>query len=92
MKEVFVNIHEIVKEMSVMTFGRYKDKSYQELIDEDPEYVLWLIEREVLKGVYADLLEYEVLKKYGDWDTFRDCVYGDKFTDMIDDVSFDWYD
>lgn len=87
-----MNIHEIVKEMSVMAFGKYKGKSYQELVDEDPEYVLWLLEHEVLKGVYTDLMEYTVLKKYGDWDTFKDCVSWNKFTDMVDDVSFDWYD
>lgn len=69
-----MNIHEIVREMSVMTFGKYKGKSYQELIDEDPEYVLWLIEYEILKGVYADLLEYFVKKSYGDLETFRECA------------------
>jgi uncharacterized protein (DUF3820 family) len=39
----------------VMGFGKYKDKTLVQILDESPSYIIWLAENEVIK-IPSDLL------------------------------------
>ena len=40
----------------ILTFGKYKDMSLYYILDNDPSYILWLDENNVLENIDEDVL------------------------------------
>jgi len=38
-------------------FGKYTDKTYSDVLDDDPKYIVWLIEEGIVEFTDEDLAE-----------------------------------
>lgn len=51
-------IRQVIKDYEdIMTFGKYKGKTVEWIIDDQPSYIMWLVENEIIEcddEIYED--------------------------------------
>lgn len=63
-------IRQIIKDYEdIMTFGKYKGKTIEWIVDEQPSYIVWLVENEIIEcddEIYEDVQAADANTSYPD--------------------------
>lgn len=72
----------ITKESEILLFGKFKHKTIQHILRNEPSYILWLQEEKIVKFP-EEILEkaldlHEERNPFDDWEDYAEVHYGDR--------------